>query len=565
MKITKIISTIIFTATLSIISYSQWNSNPYHNTPVCTAPNNQYTAVSVSDGNGGAIVAWKDSYNNSMSIYVQKYNSSGVAQWGVNGINLSSSINQAFDMQIVSDGNGGAIICWLGSQPNITDMYYARKINSSGLIQWSNDVSVTASNNAAVSDESGDVIADGNGGIIICYRRRSSITFQWEIHAQKISSSGQRIWGENAAVVMAMGNATEFNFPVLCTDMSGGAIIVWDDSRGSSIFAQRLNSGGVKQWNAAGMDVFEGAIRNRQMHRVCSDGQYGAIVVCEDDRQFGTGVYDIYAQRIVDNFRVWGNTGKPICTLATNQTNPEVIYDKNYGAYITWIDKSNPVYKIFLQRINMNGSPYFALNGIETNGANQHMSSINMANNDSNAVFISCIVNGGIDTQYVYAQKILSNGTKPWGNNYVPVSTYPSIKSMFNQALAADNTGGMMSFWEDYRITNDRNIYGHKIQSDGLTGINLMNEIPSQFELKQNYPNPFNPNTNIEYSISKADNVKIIIYNAEGKEISALVNEFQKAGTYKLDFNAAGLSTGVYFYKLVTPGYTETKKMILIK
>lgn len=95
--------------------------------------------------------------------------------------------------------------------------------------------------------------------------------------------------------------------------------------------------------------------------------------------------------------------------------------------------------------------------------------------------------------------------------------------------------------------------------------VNNQNEIVKDYELKQNYPNPFNPTTTIEYSLNKNTDVKIIIYDMLGKEVNTLVNQKQVSGTYKLNINAAGLSSGTYFYSLILNGVTESKKMILLK
>lgn len=90
-----------------------------------------------------------------------------------------------------------------------------------------------------------------------------------------------------------------------------------------------------------------------------------------------------------------------------------------------------------------------------------------------------------------------------------------------------------------------------------------------QFSLSQNYPNPFNPATVISYQLPAAGSVSLIVYDALGNEVQRLVNEKQNAGSYSVDFNASsnGLSlpSGIYFYKLVTEKFSETKKMILIK
>ena len=83
--------------------------------------------------------------------------------------------------------------------------------------------------------------------------------------------------------------------------------------------------------------------------------------------------------------------------------------------------------------------------------------------------------------------------------------------------------------------------------------------------LSQNYPNPFNPVTNIKFSVAKTGLVKLSVFDITGKEVAMLVNEELNAGTYNYDFNALHLSNGIYFYRLETNNFTETKKMVLIK
>jgi hypothetical protein len=97
----------------------------------------------------------------------------------------------------------------------------------------------------------------------------------------------------------------------------------------------------------------------------------------------------------------------------------------------------------------------------------------------------------------------------------------------------------------------------------GISGNN--GEIPSEYSLGQNYPNPFNPTTNIKFGLPKSGNVKLAVYDVLGNEVSVIVNEFRQAGSYTADFDASKLSSGIYFYKLSTESFTETKKMMLVK
>jgi hypothetical protein len=89
--------------------------------------------------------------------------------------------------------------------------------------------------------------------------------------------------------------------------------------------------------------------------------------------------------------------------------------------------------------------------------------------------------------------------------------------------------------------------------------------IPQSYKLYQNYPNPFNPVTMIKFEIPEYADVKLIVYDVLGNEITVLANEYLKQGIYEIQWDASNQSSGVYFYKLITSQFTETKKMVLIK
>ena len=97
------------------------------------------------------------------------------------------------------------------------------------------------------------------------------------------------------------------------------------------------------------------------------------------------------------------------------------------------------------------------------------------------------------------------------------------------------------------------------------TNISETESQATSFILMQNYPNPFNPVTNLEFGISKPGFVTLKIYDILGKEVAALVNEELKPGKYKYRFDASNLSSGIYFYKLSSKNFSETKRMILLK
>jgi hypothetical protein len=97
----------------------------------------------------------------------------------------------------------------------------------------------------------------------------------------------------------------------------------------------------------------------------------------------------------------------------------------------------------------------------------------------------------------------------------------------------------------------------------GIVEINI--SLPKEYSLSQNYPNPFNPSTVIEYSVPKSGNVEIKVFNTIGEEVTLIMNEYKEAGNYSVNFNAAALSSGIYFYQLKSGNFSSIKKMILIK
>jgi hypothetical protein len=100
----------------------------------------------------------------------------------------------------------------------------------------------------------------------------------------------------------------------------------------------------------------------------------------------------------------------------------------------------------------------------------------------------------------------------------------------------------------------------------GSVGIKQISSVvPSEYKLYQNYPNPFNPRTRIQYSVVSSKNVSLIVYDILGKEVETLVNEKQSPGVYEVTFNAGNLSSGIYFYTLISGDFKATKRFVLIK
>jgi hypothetical protein len=138
------------------------------------------------------------------------------------------------------------------------------------------------------------------------------------------------------------------------------------------------------------------------------------------------------------------------------------------------------------------------------------------------------------DTIIIYASQLIAQGSSN-------LNSVTLLKNLANVAWSVYNGGFSVGI--------------QKISSN----------VPSGFALYQNYPNPFNPTTNVRFTISNVQFVTLKVYDMLGKEVATLVKEKLASGTYEVTFDGSNYSSGIYFYRLITDGFSETKKMVLMK
>jgi hypothetical protein len=224
---------------------------------------------------------------------------------------------------------------------------------------------------------------------------------------------------------------------------------------------------------------------------------------------------------------------------------------------LNWIQISSGVGSYYIFNIVQNGSIFFAATadvstgnaGIfvsSNNGYNWSQTSMGNLNSYSVVAFGTNVI-AGTDSSVYFSS---NNG----------VSWVQHNEGMGNRAVLS------LIIVEDYVYAGAYQGSVWKRPLSELVGINnVTTETPEQFSLSQNYPNPFNPTTNIKFSLPVSGYTTLNVYDAGGKLISTMVNSDLKAGIYKVDFNGAGLASGIYFYRLTSKGYFKTMKMILIK
>jgi predicted lipoprotein with Yx(FWY)xxD motif len=431
-------------AFMSPAAYSQWSTNPAVGNPITTAAGNAQNLQTVSDGSGGAIAAWVDFENGNYSIDAQRINSVGQVQWTTNGVAVCAAPDIRLYPTLISDGAGGAIITWEDHRNGLDYDIYAQRISSSGAVQWTpNGVAIDT---LTGNQELPTIVGDGAGGAIITWQDlRNGVDY--DIYAQRVSSSGAIQWAPNGVVV---DTSTGYQmFPTLVSDGSGGAIITWQDGRNgvdNDIYAQRVNASGIVQWSPGGVpiDTLSG---NQQVPVIVGDGSGGAIITWQDYRNGAD--YDIYAQRVNSTGVVqWTANGVAVSTVTNNQTSPAIVSDGAGGAVITWTDlRTGTSSDIYAQRIKSSGVVQWVANGVPicTAAGSQESAQI-VGDGFGGAIITWEDLRNGSDFD-IYAQHVDATGGPQWTTNGVPICT--AVNAQQYPVIVPDGFSGALIAWVD--------------------------------------------------------------------------------------------------------------------
>jgi len=219
-------------------------------------------------------------------------------------------------------------------------------------------------------------------------------------------------------------------------------------------------------------------------------------------------------------------------------------------------------------------SPTHSFKGICTNNGVNQMISVPLNVSSYPAVYLSFYQKYALEAGYDYGFVDVSSNN---GTSWIRLATINGLDSAswklqsFNiTSYVAGSTNMLIRFrdscdantnWDGWYVDNI-NVTGYQ---PAPTGVISNNTVPDKYSLEQNYPNPFNPSTQINYSIAKTGFVRISVFDVLGREVKVLLNEVKTPGFYAVDFDGTNLSSGMYFYRIESGNFVDTKKMTLIK
>jgi hypothetical protein len=491
---------VIFTTCILLLPgirlLAQWSTNAALNNAVSTAAGRQDVPVITTDGADGAIIAFWDDRNGNWDIYAQRMTATGTPKWTAGGVPICVQSGGQTNVRIVSDGAGGAIMAWIDTRGGNDNNIYAQRIDALGNGLWTtNGVAICT---ASFSELNVRVTADGAGGAIISWRdRRNGPTKgPTNIYVQRINSAGIVLWATNGVPICTQ--ATIEDTPDLTSDGQKGAYIAWDDMRGADqdIYIQHVDSSGTVSWTTDGIALCATSGMQRYP-KLIPDGSGGAIIIWEDSRN---GDIDLYAQQVNSaGTTSWTGNGIVVCNATLDQQQVRIIPDNAGGAILTWYDgRVDPYFDIYAQYINSSGTSLWTANGeaVCTESSEQMYPCI--APSGTGAIISWWDGrNGYLD---IYAQRLDAAGISQWTTDGIAIST--ATYEQFSPEIVASTCGGAIITWYDLRDvpTDDGQIYAQRINTDGNIGPSLA--LVTQIHVICNNPGAASIDITASYGVS---------------------------------------------------------------
>lgn len=483
----------------------------------------------------GAIVIYYNTANQMTTLHGQKINRNGVRQWGSYGIALSGSLeNPDFLSGVPNSTNGGAYFAYSVSNLTtfINEVWFQSIDGSGNRLLGTNGVLL-----AGVNDNNFVSLTESEGNLYVGYIELTSP--HYSVIIKKVTPQGSVTWST------VIADSVSPNFETgptggrqqlkLLPAQNGGVVAVWREARwdagaGGQIFAQKLNNSGVPQWTRGGVRIGDSVEDQSRPNGFYTGSSYW--IGWEDARN--GGIVAIYLQHLSETGqKLLYPSGHRLYTDIYAQREVTFTKDNSNGAF--------PVFSQFLRYPNEFPPP------------------------DS------------LSDSDIMSTHIRANGTLVDPTTWINQAGYV-VRTIFNQqtphAAYNSNWRSVLVNWQDMRATGKEELIDLYFQHFAdSTSVSVQEEhvvsLPNEFELSQNWPNPFNSTTSFRFKLPKSEQVKIVLFDIQGREVMTLVDEVRNAGSFVVTWNGRNqqgvkVSSGVYFYQFHAGDVRITKKLSLL-
>jgi len=474
-----------------------------------------------------------------------KYDSAGIQQWVARYNGPGNSGDYAYSIAV--DGSGNVYVTGVSVGSGTSWDYCTIKYNSAGVQQW-----VARYDGPGNSgDYAYSNAVDGSGNVYVTGKSWGGYGIGYDYCTIKYNSSGGLQW---VARYNGPGDSTDVAWSI-ALDGSGNVYVTGSSYGSGTSFDYctiKYNSSGIQQWVAR----YNGPGNN--------DDRANSIAVDGSGNVYVTG------------YSIGSGANADYCTIKYNSAGIQQ-WVARYNGLGNWYDEA--------KSIALDGSGNVYMTGYSIGSGSYDYCTIKY-NSVGDTIWVRRYNGPGNGNDYAYSIAIDGSGSVyVTGRSYGSGTDddYCTIKynsSGVQQWVARyDGPGNSIDYAYSNAVDGSGNVYvtGYSTgsgtvhdyctikYSQGVGIKKISTEIPSSFSLSQNYPNPFNPITRIRFDLPKNVNVKLTIYDMLGREVETIVNEQLNAGSYEVSWDGTKYTSGVYYYRLQTEEFINTKSMILVK
>ncbi len=325
------------------------------------SPFSQFGPRLAMGNDGHLLVAWWDTRHDNGDTYAQKLDGHGNRLWTVDKLFNHESYPQASHLALTSDCGDGYFVAWTDNRPGLPAIY-VQHVSSDGELLWARDVMVNE-NRSWVQHSDPVAVCDGSGGVFVAWwDNRAAYR---EVYVQRLNANGQRLWAQDtrASAVPGSGYPQDIFFvdqpPALVTDGTGGVFVAWAEARdgiAEEIYLQRISSAGARLWTSDRKVSRRSISADRSAPYLARSGS--EIRIAWQERRGASTGSEIYLQKIsLDGNPLWPsdvpigqNTGK-------DKFEPTIVMNQAGETLIVWNDYRNDVSDVYLQVVNLQGTP----------------------------------------------------------------------------------------------------------------------------------------------------------------------------------------------------------------
>lgn len=476
--------------------------------------------VAISDGAGGAIVAWHEQRTappNRLATFLQRMDANDNLLWTPEGVRVASGYGPFGASWLCADGAGGAFTAFISTMGIVR----AQHMDANGMFQWGADgalVSSARQTSRSVGPARPCVARDGQGGLFVAWldgRAYDSPCIRgcgYMIMAQRLNASGTPQWATDGIVLRSSYQTHGYDgAPEIAPDGSGGAFVAWDTGEGSpSVYGQHMDASGDLGWVADGLLLSQDRTAGHPSLVTIAPGH--ALLAWSDSRS-GTGL-DLYVQRLgFPAPDLLSPGGAPLCAVSGDQANPLLVADGAGGAIVTWADtRDDPASDVYAQRVDAAGAPR-------------------------------------------------------WDAAGIAVSTGPGAQALPVLTPAPD--GGAVLAWQDGR-TGFAPVVG--LARLGPTGVPLWRGSPTpggppqstRLALSAPRPNPAGPVFTMVFTVPDGGPARLELLDTAGRRVATQDVSAQSGGTHTAQLLATGLKPGLYLVRLVHASGERVAKAVVL-